>query len=275
MSFSILSWNVEKFDGEAAQLEQVSKHITTLDPDVFGLFEVENVNILNLITGHLPEYDFNLTDGPQTKEILVGVRRNKFEQSTFSQKREFKVYNPFLRPGALLTLKLDDNFYNVLYVHTDSGTEARDFGNRYEMYDKMWNLKNAVDKRAAAMGQQGNFIILGDLNTMGLLFPTKRKSDRRVSEEEEIKALAASAKRREMSLLPKELPTTFNNERFEADLDHILAAENLNFAPLGQHNGQPFFVKVTGWHQLAGHAKTQFIRTVSDHCSLYCKVQGG
>ncbi|NIN63530.1 MAG: hypothetical protein GTO63_02200 [Anaerolineae bacterium] len=62
--FSLLFWNVEEFDGAVAQLSQVSDHIRVPAPDVFGLAEVQNVDILDLIRNHLPEYDYSLTDGP-------------------------------------------------------------------------------------------------------------------------------------------------------------------------------------------------------------------
>jgi len=44
-----LSWNVEAFDGSEVQLKNVAEHINNLQPDVFGLFEVENID--NQIAG--------------------------------------------------------------------------------------------------------------------------------------------------------------------------------------------------------------------------------
>jgi len=272
MKFSLLSWNVEKFSGEEAQLASVAAHIRGLNPDVFGLFEVENVNIIALIGQHLPEYDYSLTDGPQNKEILVGVRRNKFQQTVFVQKREFKVFNPSLRPGALLTLTLAGEFYSILFLHTDSGTEAPDFGNRNEMFEKIWKLKKALDNQAPG-NTKARFIAVGDLNTMGLQFPRRKKSDVRVSEADEIKALEAFAQSSKMKLLPKELAQTFNNLTVTSNLDHILATDNLAFEQQGANDGQPFFVRVTGWQQLAGDARRDFIENISDHCSLYCEIQ--
>jgi len=272
MKFSLLSWNVEEFKGSAPQLLKVSHHIKDLAPDVFGLFEVENVNIIELMTDQLPEYDYSLTDGPQIKEILIGVRRGKFEQSIFSQKRQFKAFNPFLRPGALLTLSLAGEFYNILFLHTDSGTEAPDFGNRNEMFEKIWSLKKALDKKAPeATGAR--LIVLGDLNTMGLQFPTRRKSDIKVSEADEIRALKRFAKKRDMVLLSKEFAHTFDNGKVISDLDHILATDNITFGELGHTAGKPFYVKVTGWQQLEGEARKEFIETISDHCSLYCEIR--
>ncbi len=78
MKFSLLSWNVETFTGTESKLSNVAIHVKSLNPDVVGFFEVENVNIISLMNNHLPEYDYNLTDGPENKEILIGVRRAKF-----------------------------------------------------------------------------------------------------------------------------------------------------------------------------------------------------
>jgi len=272
MAFSLLSWNVEEFDGDAAQLSEVTDHIGSLDPDVFGLFEVEDVDIVDLMRNYLPDYDYSLTDGPQNKEILASVRRHKFDQVVFSQKREFKVCNPYLRPGVLLTLATGEELYNVLFLHTDSGTEARDFGNRYEMYQKAWTLKRTVDRLAEASSVDGKFIVLGDMNTMGMLFPTRRRSDERVAQDEEIGALEEYASRRSMVLLAKELDATFSDGRILSDLDHVLATDNISFRVLGQRSVEPFYVGVTGWQQLQGPARLDFISNVSDHCSLYCEI---
>ena len=268
MKFSLLSWNVEKFKGSTQQLKKVAQYIGDHGPDVFGLFEVENLNIIALITTQLPEYDYHLTDGPENKEILVGVRRGKFAQTIFSQKREFKVYNPYLRPGALLSVQIDGDFTNMLFLHTDSGTEAGDFGNRQDMFEKIWSLKKALDSSSPA-----RLIILGDLNTMGMQFPTRRKSDRRVTEEEEIAGLEEFARKRDMALLTKEFDETFNNGKLISNLDHILATDNLSFKEQGQTDGAPFQVKVTGWNQLTGSKRKTFIETISDHSLLFCEIE--
>jgi hypothetical protein len=271
MKFSLLSWNVESFKGSDPQLSSVAAHINALNPDVFGLFEVENVDIISLITDHLPEYDYNLTDGPENKEILVGVRKGKFEHSIFTQKREFKAYNPSLRPGALLSASLAGEFYNILFLHTDSGTEAPSFGNRNEMFDKIWSVKKALDKKSAG-GAGAKFVVLGDLNTMGLRFPLQKKADTRISETDEVQALEAIARTQNMILLRKEFTQTFNNGRLTSNLDHVLATDNMAFSQLGLAQGEPFFVRVTGWQQLQGEARKKFIDTISDHCSLYCEI---
>jgi hypothetical protein len=270
-TFSILSWNVCAFRGGDPQLSKVADHLRSMDPDVFGLFEVESVDIVKLMQDHLPGYDYFLTDGPENKEILVGVRRGRFEQSVFTQKREFKAYNPSLRPGALLSLSLGGIFYSLLFLHTDSGTEAPSFGNRNEMFAKIWSLKKALDKQAPD-GLGARFATLGDLNTMGLQYPSRRKGDLRVSGEGEVAALGGLARRNGMVVPVKEFPATWAGDGLASDLDHVLATENLVFKEQGEVDGHPFYVKVTGWQQLQGAERKRFLDTVSDHCSLYCEV---
>lgn len=228
---------------------------------MFAILEVEGVNVPDLMQNRFPDYDFDITDGPQSMEIIVAHRRGKFDQAAFTQKREFKAFNPRLRPGALLTVRLGATFHNMLFLHTDSGTAAPDFGNRQEMFEKIESLKRSIDR--LANDGEGRLLVMGDLNTMGLWFPTRRRSDLRVSAEDEITALGKESSKVGMSLIPKDADKTFNNGRFISDLDHVLASDNLSIA-------EP--VAVRGWNQLNGAAQKKFIKEVSDHSSLLITV---
>lgn len=271
MSFKILSWNVEAFKGSSERLPRVVDHIKTDEPDVIGLFEVENMDIIDLVDNYFPGYNFHLTQGSQNKEILVGYRKDKFETVIFTQKREFKVYNPFLRPGALLTVKYLGKLYNILFLHTDSGTEAADFGNRQEMFDKIWRLKKTLN--VIGKSENAPFIVLGDLNTMGLNFPTRRKSDQRVSAIDEIVTLDSVGSKTGMTVLPKNEPETFNNLRLQSNLDHVVASTSILFAAVGKDvANNPQFVSVRGWNQLSGNDRKDFIDHISDHSSLTVTV---
>ncbi len=204
-------------------------------------------------------------------EIIVAHRQGIFEQVTFTQKRDFQAYNPKLRPGALLTLQKNSAVCNILFLHTDSGTAAPDFGNRQEMFEKIDSLKKAIDKKTP--GGAGSLIVLGDLNTMGLWYPTRRKKDQRVTAPEEIAALEGLGKKLGMWLVRKEFDETFNNGTLISALDHVLASGNLTFTKQGTSpDGKDFFVRVSGWQQLAGMARQQFIDEISDHCSLSVTV---
>ena len=114
MGYSFLSWNVEHFREGPDRLQRVVQHIRAQDPDVFGLLEVERIAVRDLMRNAFPTYTFGITDGPESMEILVGWRTAKFDQAIFTQKREFKAYNPRLRPGALLSVRIGQDFHNLL-----------------------------------------------------------------------------------------------------------------------------------------------------------------
>lgn len=271
--FSLLAWNVQAFRGAPQQLNELAGHIGQFDPDVFGIFEVEYVDVIDMVRNKLPQYDYYLTDGPQNKEILIAVRQSTFQQVVFSQKREFKVFNPFLRPGALISLWMDEQFYNILFLHMDSGTEAPDFGNRINMWEKIWRLRLALNK-VDPTGAPANFIVIGDFNTMGFRFPYQRDAHEQVSMGEEIDALNLLGRNRDMQLLTKSHPATFNNGRgLVSDLDHVLASEQIQFVDLGnEKEGSSFQVRVSGWNDLRGDEQAAFIEGISDHSALYCEI---
>lgn len=258
--FTLLSWNVEHFKGGSERISKVTKHIKDQNPDIFGIFEVEGAQVDDLMKNAFPEYDFHITDGPQTMETIVAHRRSKFDQAAFTQKREFKAFNPSLRPGAMLTVRIASEFITLLFLHTDSGTDAPDFGNRQEMFEKISRIKKKLDDQSEG---DGKLIVLGDLNTMGLFFPTRRRSDLRVDAKDEIEALGKLGEKVGMSLLSKDADATFNNGRLISDLDHVLASDSLGIVQ---------DVEVRGWQQLSGGKRTEFIEQVSDHCSMLVRV---
>lgn len=283
MAIKVFCWNIREFgkktktktDAEIrARVERVANHVRAKDPDIFGLLEVENIDIVDLMEHQFPSFDFAITDGPQnTKEIFVGWRRNTFTQAVFTQKRQFDVNNPFLRPGALLSVKRQSRWHSFLFLHTDSGTEARDFGNRYEMFEKIWKLRKALDKQVGAFRER--LVVLGDLNTMGLLYPRRRKSDERVKGEEEIAALRTFTAGNKMVVLEKSQLATWRNKNGKkvSDLDHVMASNSLDFVTLGHRpDGTPFKVEVHGWNTLPKAKADEFWAELSDHSAVVCHV---
>jgi exonuclease III len=266
--FTVLSWNVEHFSHNNTAEEEVVAFIQKHHPDVFGLYEVEGPDIYGFITEHFPSYLTLITEGQQQQEILVACRKT-FKKINFVQRHEFKAGNPSLRPGALLSFEADGDTYALLFLHTDSGTEAPDFGNRAEMFEHTFNLKRALDKKYET---NVKFMVLGDLNTMGLKYPKNRKKDIRVADILEIDTLEARADKVQMRVLPKSHPATHFSKTFgESNLDHILASTALQFKQFSQ-GGQTFEVKVDGWNNLTGAAREQYLENISDHCALVCTV---
>ncbi|MEK9629753.1 MAG: endonuclease/exonuclease/phosphatase family protein [Nitrospinota bacterium] len=233
----ILSWNIEHFNGLGGidkknkrarenRVVEVSKIIKKEKPDVFGLSEVEGKEVHGKMTRLLPGYVFNITEGRQTQEILIGVRHGI--TAFFSQRNEFKRSNPNLRPGALLTLTINDKDIPILFTHLKSMPSPEGFGLRDAMFDKAFNLKKSLDKVAQKKGQNAaNLIILGDMNTMGFNYEGRQYD---FTGPDEIKVITKRFKRRGMVLLPKNYGATFSNgskSRYpDSDLDHVIVANN-------------------------------------------------
>lgn len=276
--FSFLSWNVRHFKGSAARLDDVEAMIKGLDPDVFGLIEYQGKKaIRELMVIRFPKYDFAVTDSTGNLEVVVGFRRKKFKQVVWTQKRTFNDVKRKLRPGALISLRLGHEFYNLLYLHADSGTAATDYQNRKKVWTKVWKLRTALKIRSAI--NKANLIVLGDLNTMG--------KGSTISGASEIKKLEKSAARHHMVFLPKDRSSTWSqwgkgprgNRRklkvselsglMTSNLDHVIADEDLDFVVHGD-NDEP--IHVQGWHQVSGADKTRFLWDISDHCAIFGEV---
>ena len=289
MDIKILSWNIEHFDGvggratrgatrgkiiaaRQSRMDRVIQTIADAKPDVFGLSEVEGKLVHKKMTRALPGYVFNLTEGRQSQEILIGVR-GKFT-SFFTQRNEFKRSNPYLRPGALLTLTVNKNTdIVILFVHLKSANSPEGFGLRDAMFDKVFNLRNALNKVARTNGQKAsNFIVLGDMNTMGFDYDG-RKYD--IPGEEEINVVINAFARRKMKWLPKSHNATFSNgsgsKYPDSDLDHVFVADHL--VEYFQKASDGSIVDVGGWAKLTKPAeRDKWIRDYSDHAPLCFKL---
>jgi hypothetical protein len=281
MKFSALFWNVENLgrhiedpDEHAARTARVEQHIRSLDPDLFCLCEIQDrVALRSLLMERFTDYDFGITDGAEGIELMAGWRRDTFQQVLFTQRREFKANQSYLRPGSLVSAKFDDEFYNFLFLHTDSGKHNRDYSNRQEMFEKIWSLREALDAITGGVGQ-AFFVTLGDMNTMG-----RSQSGQffGISEAQEIEDLARDAGNNGMVLLSKTHDTTWrkgpSRPNFESNLDHGLATANLTLETLTNDTAlRDAALSTDGWNHLAGAARDDFSENVSDHCSIYCEI---
>jgi len=277
---TIFSWNIEHFNGNGGidksnkaarinRVDHVANYIKEVKPDVFALLEVEGSTVFEKMTNILPEYVFNITEGNQTQEILVAVKHGL--TAFFTQRNEFKRSNPNLRPAALLTIKKDNVSIPILFTHLKSMDSPEGFGLRDAMFDKIYNLKKSLDKAAQSMGNEAaNFIILGDLNTMGLNYEGQ---DKDINSELEIKVVTKRFSRRGMVCLKKDHGVTFNNgsksEYPSLDLDHVFASKHLTFEPATDNA----FVRVGGWAKLNSvHEQDEWISKFSDHAPIQLKL---
>jgi endonuclease/exonuclease/phosphatase family metal-dependent hydrolase len=278
-------WNVENFgrhlegddsdpEGHRIRVEKVEEHIRNLDPDLFCLCEIKDkVALRSLLIDKFTDYDIGVTDGVEGIELLTAFRRGKFQQLLFTQRREFKAGNQYLRPGSLTSVKFDDEYYNILFLHTDSGRKIKDYNNRQEMFEKIWSLKQVLDDITEGT-DTARLVVMGDLNTMG----RSRSGDfQSITGAKEIEDLSRDAEDHEMGLLPKTHSNTWrkgpSNPDFESNLDHGIATTNITFEELeNATSSTPAAVSVDGWNHLYGEDRDDFSENISDHCSIFCKI---
>jgi hypothetical protein len=281
-SIKVLSWNVKHF--QMNKSEEVSDKIKTYDPDVFGIYEVEAPEVYSFMLNNFPDFSIFITEGQESQEILVACR-NSMQAIKFQQKKEFQTGNLSLRPGAFLTFKYPGKgLYNFLFLHTDSGIGPVDFGNRTEMFEHAYNLKRKLDFDNTK--QPVNFILLGDLNTMGLEYPLPIKSNQIAQTLDELTYLDSYAIKRsgnsgykrlspQLRRLNKPQGTFYSKTHGISDLDHIMVSEHLRCQPQENYfKEEAFEVKLDGWIQ---YKKDKFlldyyVSSISDHCLLFCEL---
>lgn len=282
MSFTFASWNIESFRGDKKdRLDALCAWLAYGHPDqkpidVFGIMEVEGVNLLSIAQEYFPAYDFHLTDGRQNKEILIGVYRSAFAQYAFTQKREFKDGNDFMRPGSMVSLRPrdDDQFIHLLFMHAAAKSDPRAFGARTAMFEHVGKLKKSLDDKERANRKDPNaaakLMVLGDLNTVGMRYPNDRKSNEQVSSDDEIAALESITG---LNLAAKNAPHTWIGGRGRSDIDHVLYSDNVQLKHLGDlESGEPYAVAVRGWPELSGAKRDHFAEHLSDHALLVGEV---
>ena len=282
--FSVASWNVEHFRNASSdknRIQRVADFIAGADdgpdvvPDIFALYEVEGKEIFQDFMRKFPEHHFHLTEGKETQEIFVGVHRKL--QSFSTQRLEFKTGREYQRPGLLLTIRIEEIDYSLLFLHIRSGKGTEDFGLRDAALKHAFNLKMALDKAAE---NTGNFIFLGDLNTMGIDDPAPYSKKLNLSATDEQQRIASWATRRKMTLLGKETTlingvdqevTWYNGSPHytPTNLDHVVASNHLQ---IRSQSNQSATVTILGWPKLPEDKRDAWLAEYSDHALLYFEV---
>jgi len=269
-AFSIASWNVEHFKDDPTRTDRVINFLKEQNPDVVGLYEVEGSEVFSAVTTKFPGYTFQITEGPQTQEILVGVKSNL--SAFMTQKLEFKAGTTHMRPGLLLTITLEGKQYMVLFLHLASSNEPRGFGLRDDMADRAIKFRKTLNK---AVGGDANYIFLGDLNTMGLEYPYNSS----IEAGTELKRWDTRAKQYyDIRRLIKTHDFTWSNGSGstipDSNLDHVYASEHLEFKQFDKDGGGKADVSVRGWVNKATNGeKDKWINDYSDHSLLFLEVQ--
>ncbi len=273
-AFSVLSWNVEHFGAKDKKKKKPKKPIKPIieliaaqKADVIAIYEVVGSVVFNTIISEMPGYQFHITEGRQSQEILVGVKKSL--TAFFTQRVEFKTGQATLRPGALLTVSVGSENYPLLFLHLKSLTVPKGFGLRDDMTERALKFRKKLDKVAGGVGK-ANYVFLGDLNTMGMNLTYSKKD---VTAKEEIERLVVRSSKKSMALLDKSDETTWwpgSSSKYDiGNLDHVVAADHLKFRSFG---GKP--VDVRGWPKLAtGAQRDAWAKKYSDHAMLYFEVQ--
>jgi endonuclease/exonuclease/phosphatase family metal-dependent hydrolase len=271
--FSIASWNVEHFKGEdtdAPRVERVIDFLALQKPDIFALFEVEGKQVFDVLTTKMPDYFFQITEGLQTQQILVGVRKTLNPLPLVSQRTEFRSGTTHMRPGQLVSLKVNDKKYAILFLHLASGVDPRGMGLRDDMVLRAIDFKKTLDKSAADT-ERANYLFLGDLNSMGLEYPQHN-----IPSTDELAKWDKEAKKKKYAMrrLSKTHENSWSNGSTssipDSALDHAYASDHLIFKAFSGAD-----ISVRGWVNTATAAeKDQWIKDFSDHSLLYLEVHG-
>ena len=275
---SVASWNVKHFGGKPSRVKSVVDFILKAEnkPDIFALYEVKGSAVFQVMTNKMPNYQFYLTEGKQSQEILLGVKRSF--TAFFSQRLEYKSDKPFLRPGALLTVTIDGENYSILFLHTKSGSEPLALGLRDDMFGTALKLKRRLDDVAGGKGK-AKYLFLGDLNTMGMDYPYHPD----ITTDIELKRLNGRAKRSKMLVLSKTHTETWSggsgSSYDDSNLDQVVASDQLKFKtfPNKDNNSSAASSKspvdVRGWVDTSTTVKKDaWIKKYSDHCLLYFEI---
>jgi endonuclease/exonuclease/phosphatase family metal-dependent hydrolase len=272
-AFSVTSWNVEHFSDDPERVNRVVEFLKAQKPDVFGLYEVEGRTVFDALRTKMPNYVFQITEGPQTQEILVGVRNTI--SAFITQKIEFRAGTTHMRPGQLVTVTKRNVTYMLLFLHLSSGTNPRGMGLRDDMLERAFEFRKVLDKASGGTGK-ARYLFLGDLNTMGLEYPFDRDIDPTL----ELRKWDRYGVRKSIGMrrLEKTHPASwFNGSKSSlppSNLDHVYATDNLKFRSFRRTDGDAAEVSVRGWvDQPTDAAKDAWIGRYSDHSLLYFEVQ--
>lgn len=274
MSLRILSWNVQHFgksdaDGRSGRLHRVIDLVRSHDPDVFAILEVTGIEVFDAFTDRFPDYSFTISEGPNAQEIMVGIRHGL--RSFVTQRSEFKRSNPNLRPGMLVTVTRDGRNLPMLFNHLKSSSTPEGFGLRAAMLDHARSLAKAIRERAEVRGQQPAFMVIGDLNLMGMDLSF---GDGDITAEQEIGRTGRFMGAQGLRLLSKSHSATWSggmgSDYPDSDLDHVLVFREMTIRP--QQDGTE--VRVAGWAELSGPEREAWLASHSDHAALIVDVDG-
>jgi endonuclease/exonuclease/phosphatase family metal-dependent hydrolase len=273
--FSVASWNVEHFKEEptGTRIARVVDFMRAQNPDVFGLYEVEGATVFDALVEKMPNYTFQISEGVQTQEILIGVKTGV--QAFITQRTEFRSGTTHMRPGQLVTITKGPRIYSLLFLHLASGTDPRGMGLRDDMLERAFDLRKVLDDKAGGTGKAA-YIFVGDLNTMGMQYPFDRSIPSTI-ELQKWDKYATKAKVDMRRLVKTHDFSWFNGSTSSlppSNLDHVYASKNVKFKTFVRPgDGTDAEVALRGWvDQPTPAKKDDWIAKFSDHSLVYFEV---
>jgi exonuclease III len=270
--FSVVSWNVEHFRDDPGRIADVLALLRKQKPDVLALYEVEGSSVFEPLMQTMPGYAFQITEGAQTQEILVGVKRSF--SAFITQRIEFRSGTTAMRPGQLVTLRIGGVSTMLLFLHLASGNDPRGMGLRDDMLERAFDFRATLDKAAGGRGQ-ARYMFLGDLNTMGLDYPFGHDiaATAELQKWDGVAARASVGMRRLVKTHDASWSNGSSSSVPPSNLDHVYASNNLSFKTWPRADGGVAEAALRGWVEEATDAKKDaWIARFSDHALMYFEV---
>ena len=275
--FRVATWNIRFFPQPTTDTDRVAEIILGLDADVLAVQEITDANELQDLVDdvnaqstlrHEQEgrrernYDVQLTGSGGAGGQFVGIIFDRDAAQLISPQDLTSLrMSPGLRPALHATVRsrrggLD---FQIIANHTDSGRNDTDYQNRQ---DFLITLATEIDNRASA---DADFIVLGDLNTMG------RSSSGGVTliqAEQELAIMDRALWDMGLRRLPAEPPCSEYFGQEGGLLDHILVSVGMREVPVN------VIARVFGYCRLLRcrpydpAAEPSDYTTASDHCPV-------
>lgn len=257
-----ISWNIKHFSGRnPRRLSDIISYLKYVNADIISLYEVKGSLVFDKLGKTLPGYIWMTTSGPQSQEILVGVRAS-LGHIGFEQTDSFKSGNNFLRPGMLTTIQIKGRpQVTFLSLHLKSHADYMANAIRAEQFRALYSLSKSLRRKGIKL------IAMGDLNTMGLDLPYGYG----FGSDGEFKLAQRKIKNAGLRLIDKDWDHTWspseNSDYPPSDLDHVIAHKDVVFIAQGK-SGEAIKVDWPRGYSPRSNKSEWYRDTMSDHAPL-------
>ncbi len=273
----IATWNIRHFRSADTHEDRVGQVLLAVDADLLAVQEITDtaefrrllgrINAASALTAPIEGrrvrrygVEYSSSGGAGDQFIRLVSDSSSVELSHVESLTSLQM-SPALRPGLagrVRSLRGGVDFL-VIANHSDSGRSLRDYRHRQAFLDA---LETELADRWA---QDADFVVLGDLNTMG---HDEESGERELTGEEELTLLDQRIARFGLERVPAEPPCSEYYQRHGGLLDHILVTTSMReILPYST-------ARVSGYCRLlscqpfeAGEEPFDFTH-VSDHCPV-------